>query len=110
MTEILPFQKEGLVHLLQIILSCCGFCLSLAPNVFAENPRTQETGKIYQVTMITWRGETDAEKGFLDELSRQNCPVSIQKYHADQSTEKLNNIIRQIKKQIGRASCRERVS
>lgn len=48
--------------------------------------------------MITWRGETDAEKGFLDELNRQNCPVSIQKYHADQSTAKLKEIIRQIKK------------
>ncbi|MDD5204660.1 MAG: ABC transporter substrate-binding protein [Desulfobacterales bacterium] len=49
------------------------------------------------VAMITWRGETDAEKGFVEGLDRNNHEISIVKYHANQSRPLLHAIIERIR-------------
>jgi putative ABC transport system substrate-binding protein len=48
------------------------------------------------VAMITWRGETAAEKGFLDGLSNIQPPVTIIRYPADQDKERLETMIARI--------------
>ena len=50
------------------------------------------------LAMITWRGQTEAERGFLDGLDRKTHTVSIETYHAAQSIENLYQIIRRIQK------------
>lgn len=50
------------------------------------------------LAMITWRGQTEAERGFLDGLDRKTHTVSINTYHAAQSVENLYQIIRRIQK------------
>lgn len=46
--------------------------------------------------MITWRGETMAEKGFIDELEKSGYPLALTKYNADQDEQCLQKIITQI--------------
>ncbi len=53
----------------------------------------------YQVAMITWRGETPAEKGFMEELNACPLTVGVTPYHAGQDIEKLHDIISMIEKQ-----------
>lgn len=62
--------------------------LALPSRTFAE--------KSYKVAMITWRGETEAERGFIDELRKCNCSVSLKKYHANQNRKQLQKIITRI--------------
>jgi len=50
------------------------------------------------IAMITWRGETMAEKGFIDELDSSAYDIQIKKYHADQDYGKLLTIIHNIQK------------
>jgi putative ABC transport system substrate-binding protein len=52
--------------------------------------------KSYNVAMITWRGETVAERGFIDELDKSTCDVTLIKYHADQNRKRLQKIITKI--------------
>lgn len=52
----------------------------------------------YRVAMITWRGETVAEKGFIDELNTNPLDIGLEKFHADQDLGKLDTIIATIKK------------
>jgi len=47
--------------------------------------------------MITWRGETDAEHGFIEELKKSKFEISFQKYHANQDCARLHKIITQIR-------------
>lgn len=49
------------------------------------------------IAMITWRGETEAERGFVDGLSSYRPRVSIIRYHADQDIEHLKQIILEIR-------------
>ncbi|MBC2713067.1 MAG: ABC transporter substrate-binding protein [Desulfosarcina sp.] len=49
------------------------------------------------IAMITWRGETDAEKGFVDGLIQYQPPVTIIRHHADQDLERLKQIIFRIR-------------
>ncbi len=49
--------------------------------------------------MITWRGETDAEKGFVDGMTPYQPPVTIIKHHADQDLQRLRQIILRIRRQ-----------
>jgi len=50
----------------------------------------------YTIAMITWRGETIAEKGFMDELSESPYDIALTQYNADQDTHQLQKIITQI--------------
>lgn len=45
------------------------------------------------IAMITWRGETDAEKGFVNGLTSLHMPVNIKWHHADQNMTRLAEII-----------------
>ena len=48
------------------------------------------------VAMVTWRGETKAEKGFVDGLAKSPWQVSYLKFHANQDRKKLSRLIAQI--------------
>ncbi|MEJ2642266.1 MAG: ABC transporter substrate-binding protein, partial [Desulfosarcinaceae bacterium] len=45
------------------------------------------------IAMITWRGETEAERGFVDGLAAYQPPVTLVRYHADQDLARLDTII-----------------
>jgi len=53
--------------------------------------------KEYCIAMITWRGETIAEKGFIDELNKCPHDIALTKYNADQDNFRLQKIITQIR-------------
>ena len=57
------------------------------------HPSFASAEKSYKIAMITWRGETQAELGFIDELERSNCHITFKKYHANQNRRKLQKII-----------------
>lgn len=59
---------------------------------------TGEQPTFTTVAMITWRGETDAERGFADGLVSYQHPVNIVRYHADQDMGRLKQIISRIRK------------
>ncbi|MCD4721177.1 MAG: ABC transporter substrate-binding protein, partial [Desulfobacula sp.] len=50
----------------------------------------------YCIAMIMWRGETIAEKGFIDELDKSTYDIALTKYNADQNNQRLQKIITQI--------------
>jgi len=50
----------------------------------------------YCIAMIMWRGETIAEKGFIDELDKSTYDIALTKYNADQNNQRLKKIITQI--------------
>lgn len=52
----------------------------------------------YCIAMITWRGETIAEKGFIDELDKNSHDITLTKYNAAQDNSRLQEIITQIRK------------
>ena len=52
--------------------------------------------KSYKIAMITWRGETQAEQGFIDELESSNYRITFKKYHANQNRRNLKKIIKRI--------------
>ena len=52
--------------------------------------------KPYKIAMITWRGETIAEKGFIDELNTRNLDIALTKYNAAQDPFLLQKIITRI--------------
>jgi len=49
------------------------------------------------VAMITWRGETEAEQGFMDGLAKSPWQVSYLKFHANQDRARLYRMITQIR-------------
>ena len=56
-------------------------------------PTHAQSTHMRTVAMITWRGETDAEKGFMEGLDRGGQTLVIQPHHAAQSVDTLNRII-----------------
>ncbi len=55
--------------------------------------------KEFRVAMITWRGETIAEKGFIDELNSSSAhDITLIKYNAAQDKQQLQKIIEQIQR------------
>jgi putative tryptophan/tyrosine transport system substrate-binding protein len=83
------------------------FCRYLRPFVPGGNPYiwvflfliilpSALWAKEYQIAMITWRGETIAEKGFIDELNKSAHDMAVTKYHAGQDNFQLQRIITQI--------------
>ncbi|BBO87736.1 ABC transporter substrate-binding protein [Desulfosarcina ovata] len=59
-------------------------------------PASDEPVRPRTIAMITWRGETDAERGFLAGLDRKTRAIAIQVHHAGQSVARLDEIIEQI--------------
>ncbi len=53
-----------------------------------------QSERVRTVAMITWRGETDAERGFMEGLDRGVHKIVIQPHHAAQSVDRLHGIIR----------------
>lgn len=53
---------------------------------------------MHTIAMITWRGETDAERGFVDGMGNYQPPVTITRYHADQDMARLQQIISTIRR------------
>ena len=54
--------------------------------------------KQYRIAMITWRGETTAEKGFIHELKNTGYDIALAKYNAGQDVNRLQEIITEIQK------------
>ena len=52
----------------------------------------------YKIAMVTWRGRTDAERGFVDGLERARVPVRFIWRHAQQDPGLLEDIIKDIKR------------
>jgi putative tryptophan/tyrosine transport system substrate-binding protein len=50
------------------------------------------------IAMITWRGETEAEKGFVEGLASYQPPVTLIRQHADQDLARLEAIVAGIQK------------
>jgi len=70
--------------------------VGLVLSISLALPSLSFAEKTYKVAMITWRGETEAERGFIDELRNCNCSVSLKKYHANQNRKRLQKIITMI--------------
>lgn len=49
-----------------------------------------------RLAMITWRGETRAEKGFTDGLAQAGCAPTLVKHHADQNLARLHEVIKDL--------------
>jgi putative ABC transport system substrate-binding protein len=64
-------------------------------NAAADGSATNSPS--HTIAMITWRGETEAEKGFVDGLATFHKPVNIAWYHADQDLRRLGGIISRIR-------------
>ena len=67
-----------------------GSC-SLLTAVAAGQPRT--------VAMITWRGDTPAERGFMEGLSSYGYDLRFIRYHANQEVKRLDAAIDSLKKE-----------
>lgn len=77
-----------------ICLMAAVIFLTVSGRAAPPNPRAAT--RPAQVAMITWRGETEAEKGFLEGMNRQGRPFVVTKYHADQDPKRLAWIIQAI--------------
>lgn len=65
-----------------------------ALNVSPLEAETRSAARVVpKIAMITWRGETDAERGFEEGINRSRGPVNIVRYPADQDMSKLERII-----------------
>ncbi len=54
--------------------------------------------KIHRIAIITWRGETDAERGFMDSMKSSEFNVHFNVYYANQNLTVLKSIIGEINK------------
>lgn len=55
------------------------------------------TNRFPTIAMITWRGETEAERGFVEGLVHYRKTLTVMRYHADQDLARLERIIADIK-------------
>lgn len=67
------------------------------PQSYASSQGAIEKSNPSTIALITWRGETDAEKGFIDDLSAHRPAVIIKRYHAHQDTKRLKSILQHIR-------------
>ncbi|MFH1154882.1 MAG: ABC transporter substrate-binding protein [Pseudomonadota bacterium] len=77
-------QRVFLVVLTAYLSGIC--CL---PSAFSETA--------LKVAMITWRGETPAETGFVEGLKQYDHPLSFIMYHANQDMTRLNRVVTKLK-------------
>ena len=66
----------------------------------ADDPKNHERLRCPRLTMITWRGETRAEIGFLDGLADYGYAPRIIKHHCNQDPDRLNLYIREIENNL----------
>lgn len=74
-----------------LIFILLGTAFPQAPLAISSPPTT--------IALITWRGETDAEKGFADHMATIDPAVTIIRHHARQDLKRLTNIIQSIRRQ-----------
>lgn len=58
---------------------------------------TQDEQKIFSIVMVSWRGITDAEKGFMEYLERQNVQVEYTFLDVKKDKSLLPGFVKQIK-------------
>lgn len=84
-------KSTNVVYLIFIIIALYPMRGSVADDALVKGaPRT--------IAMITWRGETDAEKGFVHGLASSILPVEFEWHHADQNPQRLEEIITRIRR------------
>jgi putative tryptophan/tyrosine transport system substrate-binding protein len=66
-------------------------------SMAADNTETDTSPAA--IAIITWRGETEAEKGFVEGLSAFHRPVKITWHYSHQNLSRLKEIISRIRKQ-----------
>ena len=86
MPQIRLFRLLFLLFLLLLTPSC-----GLMPWA-----QSAVAGSTQKVAMITWRGETDAELGFVEGLKQSGFPVTFHKYDAHQDLTVLCQLLTQI--------------
>lgn len=70
---------------------------TLLAGVAMGAPSAFSTHRPHRVAMITWRGETDAERGFVGGLAALGADVSITRYPANQDLKRLAQVIAAIR-------------
>jgi len=70
------------------------------PFSLAETLKTPEGYNRPRIVMITWRGETRAEIGFLDGLADYGYAARVVKHHCNQDPDRLNRYIREVEKKL----------
>lgn len=88
--EYNQFRAKGCVSAFPIN----GFLLAMVLLIlFFSNAMAED----HRIAVVTWRGETLAEKGLEKGLEAFQGPLILEKYNADQSLEKLGTIIQGLK-------------
>ncbi len=81
-------------------LSCPGTrifsCFFLMFGLFISLVQPAAADKNFQVAMITWRGETDAERGFMEGMQNSGYHITFRKYDANQNLKQLTRVITEI--------------
>ena len=74
---LLTFRKS--LKYLRLSLMSSAFSLFLLLNLFSVSVRVTLASdeKSFKIAMITWRGETDAEQGFVEGLRKSIFKVSF---------------------------------
>lgn len=81
-----PAPWAGALH---ITIKAACLCLALLFGLPFQGATPKTT-----VLMIQWRGETPAEKGFMDELQRTVAGIEFVTFDADQDKDRLLNYLR----------------
>ena len=66
----------------------CSFLASGSAQAQTESLTSQQPSQPLKLLMVLWRGETDAERGFLDQLQQQ-VPLEVTRINAQQDRSQL---------------------
>ena len=78
------------------VLMAADFCGAQLP--VSQRLQGSEQGPVYDMAMITWRGQTPAEQGFMDYMKKKDILLRYVFYDADQNLDRLSGIISAVKK------------
>lgn len=78
------YIKVRFIHIFLLLF----FCFFLE-NVFAGE-------KQFEIAMVTWRGYTEAEQGFVEGVQKSGLPIFFKNYDAARDLTRLDRIITQI--------------
>lgn len=73
--------------------------VAVKDSVSSQEEIKDKAVELSPIALITWRGITDAEQGFIDSMNKSPLSIRIDIYHAHQDRETLNKIISRIKQQ-----------